>query len=128
MKKIITIKEEYNSLEKLQSYLKTASNYSSNIQHDKWEMKKDAAGNMLKCLMVKKSAMHGVKVYFLDNKTIELSYAIPNALLHAWFGKSQQAYRRIDEIVLGKIKDAVLAGSQKKVFNEMEQVFKGAIA
>lgn len=126
MKKIITIKEEYNSLEKLQGFINKKSEYNSNIQYDKWEIRKDADGNMQKCIMVKKSAMHGLKVYFLDDKTIELSYAIPNVFLHGWFGKSQKAYRGIDEIILGKIKDAVLIGSQKKAFNEMEQIFTQA--
>ncbi|SNR16268.1 hypothetical protein [Tenacibaculum jejuense] len=126
MKKIITIKQEYNSLEKLQSYINEESNYSSNIQYDKWEIRKDNNGNMQKCIMLKKSAMHGLKVYFLDDKTIELSYAIPNVFLHGWFGKSQKAYRGIDEIILGKIKDAVLVGSQKKAFTELEQVFNKA--
>ncbi|WP_299716154.1 hypothetical protein [uncultured Tenacibaculum sp.] len=128
MKKIITIKEEFNSLEKLQSFISKSSEYDSNIQYDKWQIRKDADGNMQKCIMVKKSAMHGLKVYFLDAKTIEVSYAIPNVFLHGWFGKSDKAFRRIDEIILGKIKDAVLVGSQKKAFNEMEQIFNGALA
>ncbi|WP_442266087.1 hypothetical protein ACSIGC_17685 [Tenacibaculum sp. ZS6-P6] len=77
--------------------------------------------------MVKKSAMHGLKVYFLDDLTIELSYTILNVFLHGWFGKSQKAYRGIDEIILGKIKDALLIDSQKKAFNEMEQIYTGII-
>jgi hypothetical protein len=78
---------------------------------------------MAKCLIIKKSAMHGMIAHFHDENTLEVSYIIPNVFLNAYFGKNQKAYRSIFEIVAGKIKDLLLASSQQKAFEEMEQVF-----
>lgn len=129
MEKIITIKKEYGSLEKLLEFLKLSSGYDCSLNHDKWNIRRDENGQIEQCLLIKKSGMHGLNVYFLDENTIEVHYTIPNMLLHAYFGKSQKQYRRIDEIILGKVRDLILIGSQKKAFNEMiEQSFEQIIA
>ncbi|MDY8136250.1 hypothetical protein [Aquimarina sp. 2201CG5-10] len=124
MEKIATIKNEYNSLDKLLKYLEKESEYDCSINHDKWEVRRDSNGKIQQCILIKKSAMHGLQVFFLSENKIEISHTIPNMLLYAYLGKSKQQYRRIDEIVIGKIKDLLLVNSQKKAFNEMEQVFE----
>lgn len=123
MEKQITIKSEYNSLESILNFLKKESPYEASIEYDSWDVRTDANGQMEKCIMIKKSSMHGMKVYLPKEGALQLDYIIPNKLMNAYFGKSQKRYRNILEIITGKIKDIALAGSQKKAFNEMEQVF-----
>lgn len=124
MRKIITIKSEFNSLESLSAYLSKEANYKSSIEYDSWEVRTDFdTGNMSKCVLVKKSGMHGLKAFFKDENTVSISYVIPSKILNAFFGKSQKSRRGIDEIVFGKIKEIALKGSQNKAFNEMEALF-----
>lgn len=123
MEKQITVKSEYNSLDKLLSFVKKESPYEASIEYDSWEARTDANGQMEKCIVIKKSAMHGMKAYLNKENILQMSYLIPNKLMNAYFGKSHKRYKNILEIVTGKIKDVALAGSQKKAFNEMEQVF-----
>lgn len=123
MEKQITIKSEYNSLDKINEFIKNESNYKSSIDYDQWDVRKDSNGMMEKCVVVKKSSMHGMKLFVDKDNVANLSYIIPNKLMHAYFGKSVKAHRNILEIITGKIKDVALAGSQKKAFEEMEQVF-----
>ncbi len=120
-KKLIKIKPEYTSLEELLSHVQKNESYTASINYDQWNVRKDANNQMAKCLIIKKSTMHGIIAHFHDNETLQVSYIVPNVLLNAYFGKNQKAYRSIFEIIAGKIKDAVLAGSQKKAFEEMEQ-------
>ena len=123
MEKQITIKGEYDSLDKLLAFVTKESPYEASIDYDSWEVRTDANGQMEKCIVIKKSSMHGMKAYLDKENTLQISYLIPNKLMNAYFGKSQKKYKNILEIVTGKIKDVALAGSQKKAFNEMEQVF-----
>ncbi len=122
MEKIVTIKNEYNSLETLQGFLKTASSFDCSKEYDKWEVRTDANGQMEQCLVLKKSGMHAVKLYFPRENTVKISYIIPNSFMNAYFGKSVKARRDILEIVTGKIKEALLAPAQKKAFKELEKV------
>jgi hypothetical protein len=78
---------------------------------------------MEQCLIIKKSGMHGMKVYFQKDNTLKMDYIIPNKIMNAYFGKSVKARRNIIEIVAGVITQAVLKGPQQKAFDEMEQVF-----
>lgn len=123
MEKIITIKNEYNSLDSLNTYLKSASPFECSKDYDAWDVRTDANGQMEQCIVVKKSAMHGMKVHFQNENTLKMTYIIPNKMMHAYFGKSEKAYQNIIEIVTGKIKDVLLAPAQNKAFEEMEQVF-----
>lgn len=66
--------------------------------------------------------MHGMKVYFSNENELIMSYIIPNKFMNAYFGKSVKARKSILELIGGAIKNTLLSGSQKKAFNEMEQV------
>jgi len=126
MEKTITIKNEYNSLDKLHNYLKTASSYECSKDYDIWEQRTDANGQLAQCIVLKKSGMHAIKVFFVNENTVKINYIIPNKLMHAYFGKSVEARRNILEIIAGLIKEAVLAPSQKKAFEELGRVVEKA--
>lgn len=128
MESTIQIKNEYNSLDSLTSFLKTNSSYEASKEYDAWEMRTDANGQMEQCVVMKKSGMHAVKVFFIDDSTVKINHIIPSKLMNAYFGQSQKKYQNILEIVTGKIKEAVLAPAQKKAFEEMEQVFQNISA
>ncbi len=122
MEKIITIKKEYNSLDKLYNALKTISSYNCTKEYDKWEVRTDTNGQMAQCIVLKKSGMHAVKIYFIGENKVKINYIIPNSLMNAYFGKSVKLRRSIIEILAGKIKEIVLAPAQKKAFQELEMV------
>lgn len=122
MEKLIKIKAEYNSLEKLNEFLKTVTKYESKIDYDSWEVRVDSDGQMAKCIILKKSGMHAVKVFFSNENTVKLCYIIPNKMMNAYFGKSVKQYQNILEIITGKIKEVILEGSQKKAFIELEEI------
>jgi len=122
MENLITIKSEYNTLDKLHEFLKKDSNYEYSKEYDIWEHRIDANGQMEECLVIKKSSMHAIKIFFINENTVKINYIIPNKMMHAYFGKSVKARRNILEIITGLIKGAVLAPSQKKAFEELEQV------
>jgi len=124
MNNTITINNQYNSLDSLNDFLQTASTYKCYKEYDIWEQRLDIKGQMEQCLVLKKSNMHAVKLYFTKENTVKLNHIIPNKLMNAYFGKSQKRYQNILEIVTGKIKEVVLAGSQQKAFKELENVVK----
>ena len=123
MENQLTINNDYNSLDKLLQYINTQTNFEGSKEYDHWDMRTDANGQLEHCIIVKKSAMHGMKVYFSEENSLQMSYIIPNKIMNAYFGKSQKRYRNILEIVAGGIKNALLASSQKKAYLEMEEVF-----
>ncbi len=122
MENKITVKSEYNSLNTLLDYLKTESSYDCSSEYDSWDIRTDDKGLMEKCVLIKKSSMHGMKVYFNTNNELMMSYIIPNKLMNAYFGKSVKVHKNILEIITGIIKSSLLSGSQKKAFEEMELV------
>lgn len=122
MEKEITVKSEYNSLEKVLDFLKKESTYECSIDYDSWEIRTDAKGQMEKCIVIKKSAMHGMRMHFVEENKLKATYIIPNKLMHAYFGKSEKRYRNVLEIITGAIKNALLASSQKEAFKEITQV------
>jgi len=123
MEKIITVKNQYNSLNTLLEFLKEEADFECSKDYDSWEVRTDAKGQMEQCLVIKKSSMHGMKVYFQNENTLKINYIIPNKMMNTYFGKSQKRYQNILEIVTGKIKDVILAPAQNKAFKEMESVF-----
>ena len=123
MENTIKIKNEYNSLDTLQEFLKSNSNFEASKEYDIWEHRTDANGQMEQCIVLKKSNMHAIKAYFTDDNTVKVNHIIPNKIMQAYFGKSVKARRNILEIVTGLITQAVLAAPQKKAFEEMEQEF-----
>ncbi|MEE9406951.1 MAG: hypothetical protein V3V28_02630 [Polaribacter sp.] len=122
MENLIELKNNYNSLDKLCSYLKTASTFECSKEYDQWEVRTDVNGQMAQCIVLKKSNMHAVKVFFVNENTVKVNHIIPNKIMNAYFGKSQKNYQNILEIITGKIKGIVLAPTQEKAFEEMEQV------
>ena len=122
MENLIEIKNDYNTLDKLYNLLKKDSNFECSKEYDSWEVRTDANGQMAQCIVLKKNGMHAIKVFFVNENTVKINYIIPNKLMHAYFGKSEKAYRSIIEIVAGKIKQAVLKSSQEKAFKELEAV------
>lgn len=128
MEKLITINNNLNSLDKLQEVLKKEVIYECSKEYDIWEMRTDKNGQMAQCVVVKKSNMHAVKLFLINENTVKMSYIIPNKIMQAYFGKSVEARRNIIEIIAGIIKQAVLAGPQQKAFDELEQKIKKVIS
>ncbi|MBG6130352.1 hypothetical protein IWQ47_001565 [Aquimarina sp. EL_43] len=126
MEKIITVQKQYNSLDTLYDFLKTTSSFECYKNYDNWEVRTDANGQMAQCIVLKKSAMHAVKLYFAEENTIKINHIIPSSIMNAYFGKSVKARRSIIEIIAGKIKETVLAPSQEKAFQELEGVINKA--
>ncbi len=128
MEKTITIKNEYNSLDTLQEFLKTSSSFECSKDYDIWEQRTDANGQMEQCIVLKKSSMHAIKVFFVNENTVKINHIIPNKIMNAYFGKSVKARRNILEIITGEIKGVLLAPAQKKAFEELEQELRKAAA
>lgn len=128
MEKIITIKNEYNSLEKLYEFLKTTSSFECSKNYDKWDTRTDSNGQMAKCILLKKNSMHAIKIFFASNNTIKMDYIIPNSVMNAYFGKSEKARLNIIEVIAEKVKNSLLASAQKKAFEELEAVVNKATA
>ncbi len=124
MESIITVNNEYNSLDKLYEQLREKSSLTCTKDYDKWEMRIDANGQMEQCIILKKSGMHGVKLFFTEANKVKVNHIIPSAIMNAYFGKSQKKYQNVLEIVTGKIRDIVLAPSQNKAFEDLTQEIK----
>jgi hypothetical protein len=124
----ITVNKNHNSLDKLLSLLKNETAYKCSKEYDIGEMLTDTNGQMEQCVVVKKSNMHAVKLYFINENTVKISYIIPNKMMNAYFGKSAKARRNIIEIITDAIKQAILAGPQKKAFAELEQNIRAIIS
>ncbi len=123
MEKLLPIKQEYASLEKIEAFINKESSFEAKQEYDSWDLRKDANGQMEKCVIIKKSNMHGAKLFFTDNNTMKINFFIPNKMMNAFFGENKQKYKGIREIVAGKIRAMALSGSQKKAFNEILQAF-----
>tara|TARA_R110002012_G_scaffold75765_4_gene191351 strand:- start:886 stop:1272 length:387 start_codon:yes stop_codon:yes gene_type:complete len=126
MQTTVQIKNEYNSLDTLNTYLNAASDFTCSKEYDIWEMRTDANGQMEQCLVLKKSSMHAAKLYFTSENKVKVDYVIPNKIMNAYFGKSVKARRSILEIVGGIVKSAILKAPQEKAFNELTQVIEKA--
>ncbi len=129
MEKLIKIKEEYDSLDKLLQYVEKETSYTCSKVYDVWEMRTDAKGQMEQCVLIKKSSMHALKAFFTGDGSLKTNHVIPSKTMHAYFGKNtQKARRNILEIIIGNGSRALLAGSQKKAFEEIMQSFKDITA
>ena len=126
MENLITVNNNHDSLDSLYNALKTASSFECSKEYDIWEHRLDVNGQMAQCLVVKKSGMHALKAFFINENTVKINYIIPNKVMHAYFGKSAKARQNIIEIIAGVVKQTVLAGPQKKAFEELQDVFKKA--
>lgn len=128
MESQIKFNDKINTLDKVLDALQKDATYKSSKEYDIWEMRTDNNGQMEQCVVVKRSNMHAVKLFFINENTIKITFIIPNKIMQAYFGKSVKARRNIIEIIAGTITQAVLAGSQKKAFEELEQKIKKAIS
>lgn len=128
MESQIKLNDKINTLDKVLDALQKDATYKSSKEYDIWEMRTDNNGQMEQCVVVKRSNMHAVKLFFINENTIKITFIIPNKIMQAYFGKSVKARRNIIEIIAGTITQAVLAGSQKKAFEELEQKIKKAIS
>jgi len=126
MENLITIKNDYSSLDTLYKFLKTTSEFECFKEYDSWEQRLDANGHMAQCLVLKKNNMHAVKLFFVNENTVKINHIIPSKMMHAYFGKSVKVHQNILEIITGKIKEVVLAGPQQKAFEELELIVKKA--
>ncbi|PIE98644.1 MAG: hypothetical protein CR988_02245 [Treponema sp.] len=123
MERKVRIQDEYNSLEKIEEFAKKESAFEVFQKYDGWEMRTGADGKMEKCVVIKKSNMHGIKIYFCEEHVLKIDYVIPNKLMDAFFGKNQKRRQSIFEIIGGIIKTALLKNSQQTVFDEMVKIF-----
>ena len=128
MENLIRIKQPYNSLDELYDVLKKESGFECSKEYDVWEHRTDASGQMAQCIVLKKSGMHAVKLFFVNENTVKVNHIIPNKLMHAYFGKSVKARRNILEVIAGAIKQAVLVKSQQQAFEELEGKIKSLVA
>jgi hypothetical protein len=123
MQKTITIKKEFNSLDRLNNFLKETTEFECSKEYDTWEHRTDTNGQLAQCLVLKKSNMHAVKAYFTDTNTLKIDHVIPNKFMQAYFGKSQKARKNMLDIIAEGIKKALLTAPKQKAFNEIGQVF-----
>lgn len=126
MENLITINNEHNSLDTLQTFLKSSSSFDCSKEYDVWEQRTDANGQMAQCIVLKKSSMHAMKLYFIKDNIVKANHIIPSKIMHAYFGKSVKARRSIIEVITGKITEVALASSQQKAFEELENEIKKA--
>ena len=64
MEKLIEIKKEYNTLNKLQEFLTKSSSFECYIDYDKWDFRIDNAGKMEQCAILKKKQHARSKAIF----------------------------------------------------------------
>ncbi len=126
MESLIQIKQPYNSLDDLYEFLKKESAFECSKEYDIWEHRVNGEGQMEQCLILKKSNMHAVKIFFVNENTVKVNHIIPNKMMHAYFGKSVKARRSILEVITGAIKQALLAKPQQQAFEELEKEIKKA--
>jgi hypothetical protein len=128
MENQIKINSKYNSLEKLLDLLKKETNFNCSKEYDIWEIRTTVKDQMEECIVVKKSKMHAIKIFFIDDCSVKLTYIIPNKMMNVYFGKSVEARRNIFEIITGSIKKAIFAGAQKKAYDQLEKKIREVIS
>ena len=72
--------------------------------------------------------MHAIKMFFTEGNKLKVNHIIPNKMMNAYFGKSVKARKSIIQFITGKIMEVALAPSQKKAFEEMEEVLNNISA
>lgn len=127
MEKTITIKNDYKSLNDLQKKLTGASSFECSKEYDTWEHRIDANGQMAECIVLRKSSMHAIKMFFVNENTIKVNHVIPNKIMNVYFGKSVKARRNIIEVIAEMIKQKLLVSSQEKAFDELIKVVNKAV-
>jgi len=127
MEKTIKIKSNYKSLNDLQKKLIQASPLKCSKEYDIWEHRVDVNGQMAECIVLRKSGMHAIKMFFVNENTLKINHIIPNKLMNVYFGKSVKVRRNIIEVVTDMIKQKLLATSQETAFAELAMVVNKAV-
>lgn len=120
MENLVNITPTYNTLDSLQNFLKTESSLECTKEYDIWEHRTNGQGQIEQCLILKKSNMHAIKIFFVNDDTVKINHIIPNKMMNAYFGKSVKARRSILEVVGGMVTQTVLKDGQEKAFKELE--------
>lgn len=106
----IKVSNDYNSLEKINEFLKTKTELEVSIVQDQWATDGEliiTAGK--KCVLVKKSATAGAKINLLESNTIEINPVPPSNFIN---NMTQRG-------LLAVIVDAIISGGQNKVAQEV---------
>ncbi|MFD0964252.1 hypothetical protein [Pseudofulvibacter geojedonensis] len=128
MEKTIKIKSDYKSLNDLQKKLVQSSTLECSKEYDVWEQRVDVNGQMAECIVLRKSNMHAIKMFFVNENTIKINHIIPNKIMNVYFGKSVKIRRNIIEVLTEMIKQKLLATSQENAFNELTMIVNKAVA
>ncbi len=128
MKAIMNINTSYNSLDAICKRLQQNTDYACTKEYDIWEQRTDVNGQMEQCVVLKKSGMHGVKVYLTGENNAKVSYIVPSKVMNAYFGHGGERHKNIIEIIVSKIVGGIMAGPQKNAFNELQTAVSKALA
>ncbi|TPN81218.1 hypothetical protein [Aquimarina algicola] len=107
------LQREYDSLEKIMSYLKSKTDLEISIKPDEWI----TDGSLMltpgkKCIVVKKSATAGAKINIIDSSTIEIHPIPPSSFVN----------RATQRGILAIIMHAILLGSQEKIAKDVKNL------
>lgn len=76
MKKTITTTDQNNTLEKLANIIKQKTDFTTDIVYNIWDVQ--TGSTMRKCVLVKKNAVHGVKLDFISENTLNIEGIVPS--------------------------------------------------
>jgi hypothetical protein len=110
MEQQLRINSNYDSLDKVMAFLKPKTSYNCSQEYNTWEV---ATGSEIpKCILVKKSAMIGLKIDFSNQNTLKIMPVVPSKFLVSFTeGKG----------IAPPIVRALLSGGQKKLVNEVSE-------
>ncbi|GEM_PF-5238002 len=105
------IKEQYRTLDDLEKYLQAKSSYECKKMFNSW---RDINIKKEYCVLVKKSALYGIKVNFIDNNYVMIEPVIPGVYLRN-FATGRGFIPPIVRMLLEK--------GQRQLFNEVSKYF-----
>ncbi|WP_136467478.1 hypothetical protein [Flagellimonas onchidii] len=107
----IRVLDHYNSLEKINEFLKTKTELEVSIVQDQWPTNGELMVTIgKKCVLIKKSATAGAKINLLESNTIEINPVPPSNYIN---NMTQRG-------LLAVIVDVIISGGQNKVAQEVE--------
>lgn len=105
------VKEQYKTLDDLGKYLGSKSKYECKKMFNSW---RDISITKEYCVLVKKSALYGIKVNFVDDNHVMLEPVVPGVYLRSFVtGRG----------FIPPIVRALLAKGQRQLFNEVSKYF-----
>ncbi|MGG6231501.1 hypothetical protein [Tenacibaculum sp. SDUM215027] len=107
----IKLTNNYNSLEKINEFLKTKTQLEVSIVQDQWA----TDGELIittkkKCILVKKSATAGAKINLLESNKIVINPVPPSNFIN------NMTQRGLLAVIVG----AIISGGQNKIAQEVE--------